>query len=75
MENLKDGRLFSEKYEPRIKRFKPPHKFVFANRWPDFSKLSLDRWVLMDLTMDEPEFEDWPNFTIRTGIHANNITQ
>lgn len=49
LENVKDGRLFSPKYESRMKRFKRPHVLVFMNEDPDMSKLSSDRYVVMDL--------------------------
>lgn len=49
LESVKDGRLFSPKYESRTKRFKPPHVFVFMNESPDMSKLSEDRYSLVDV--------------------------
>ena len=48
LESLKDGRLFSPKYESRTKIFAPPHVFVFMNESPDMEKLSADRYVLID---------------------------
>lgn len=48
LESLKDGRLFSPKYESRMKRFNPPHIFVFMNESPDMEKLSVDRYILVD---------------------------
>lgn len=50
MEDLKNGHLFSGKYESRAKRFNPPHVVVLANKWPEFGNMSLDRWVLFKLT-------------------------
>lgn len=35
MEDLKNGRVFSTKYESGNKYFKPPHVVVFANFVPD----------------------------------------
>lgn len=49
MEDLKNGHLFSAKYESCAKRFNPPHVIVFANTLPEFSKMSLDRWVVYTL--------------------------
>lgn len=48
LESIKDGRLFSSKYESRMKVFKPPHVFVFMNQDPDMEKLSIDRYVFID---------------------------
>ncbi len=49
MEDMKNGRLFSGKYESKNKRFNPPHVVVFANWLPDFDKMSLDRWKIYNL--------------------------
>lgn len=49
LESLKDGRLFSPKYESRTKRFNTPHVFVFMNESPDMEKLSEDRYILVDI--------------------------
>lgn len=44
IEGLKDGLVFSAKYESRYKIFNRPHVIVFANFEPDYSALSSDRW-------------------------------
>lgn len=49
LEDLKNGHLFSGKYESVAKRFNPPHVFVFANWLPDFTCMSLDRWIVYRL--------------------------
>ncbi|KAK3100423.1 hypothetical protein FSP39_019735 [Pinctada imbricata] len=49
LENLKNGMIFSSKYESQVKRFKPAKVAVFANFPPDREKLSADRWVVFDL--------------------------
>lgn len=46
-EAFKDGVFFSGKYESRMVVCKwPPIVLVLANRTPDYSKLSADRWVV-----------------------------
>lgn len=44
LEHLKDGMIFSTKYEATKKIFNTPHVLVFANQEPNRSKLSQDRW-------------------------------
>lgn len=52
MEAFKNGVLFSAKYESQTKIFEPCKVVVFANWMPDLSKLSDDRWEIMNL--DQP---------------------
>ena len=44
IEQLKTGMLCSTKYKGRSLTFNIPHVVIFANREPDFKKLSMDRW-------------------------------
>ena len=43
MEQLKNGRVFSSKYQSGLKYFKRPHVVVFANIYPRFGAFSEDR--------------------------------
>jgi Putative viral replication protein len=44
LEDVKNGRIFSTKYESQMKYFKPPHVVVMMNESPDMTKLSEDRY-------------------------------
>lgn len=50
LEAVKNGRVFSSKYESTTRHFKKPHVVVFANFRPDQSKLSADRWDIRQLS-------------------------
>lgn len=49
IESLKNGCLFSGKYEGTMLRFDSPHVIVFSNEHPAGDELSLDRWVIREL--------------------------
>lgn len=49
LESIKDGRLFSSKYEPVTKRFKSPHLCVMMNEEPDYLALSEDRYDVIEI--------------------------
>jgi len=48
IEKIKDGLLFSGKYESKPVRFNRPHVICFANEMPDRQAVSLDRWKIVD---------------------------
>lgn len=49
LENIKNGIMFSGKYESAMKVFPVPHVVVFANWGPNVEKLSHDRWDLRSI--------------------------
>lgn len=49
LEEVKNGYVFSGKYEARIKRFGPPHVVVAMNEWPNMEMLSNDRYKCIEL--------------------------
>ncbi|OWF34515.1 Master replication protein [Mizuhopecten yessoensis] len=56
IEALKNGRIFSSKYESRIKIFDPAKVICMANFMPDQAKLSADRWMIWGI-LDNDNFE------------------
>lgn len=65
MEQIKDGMIWSPKYESTMKYFKSPHLVVMANQWPDMTKVSLDRWHISELNkgiLTKKKVPDWPIF-------------
>lgn len=49
IEEIKNGHFFSGKYEGCEVLFNPPHLLCFSNFDPDLSKLSKDRWEIIQL--------------------------
>lgn len=49
MEKIKDGLMYSGKYEGGVIRLLPVHLIVFANFEPEKRKLSDDRWNIVEL--------------------------
>lgn len=49
MEQVKDGMFHNSKYEGKMCLFNPPHIFVFCNFAPDTTKMSLDRWHVVQI--------------------------
>lgn len=51
LERIKNGMVFSPKYESGQLLFNPPHIIIFANFPPAFpEKMSQDRWKIVELT-------------------------
>jgi len=49
IESCKNGRVFSSKYESRVKYYGPMHVVVMMNQHPDMTALSEDRYLVIDL--------------------------
>lgn len=63
IESIKNGMIYSSKYEGGQLLFNSPHVIIFSNYPPDESKLSKDRWEI---------FEIVDNFDIKK-YDSNNI--
>lgn len=53
LENLKNGFLYSGKYEGGKCLFPHPHVICFANQKPDMYKMSADRWMIYEIKEQE----------------------
>jgi Putative viral replication protein len=49
-EELKNGYIFAQKYDSMIKKFAVPHVVVMMNEDPDMTKLSADRYKIIEVT-------------------------
>lgn len=49
LEELKNGRVMQTKYESRMQTFRVPHVVVFMNQQPDMTKLSEDRYFIINI--------------------------
>ena len=49
IEAIKNGIFYNTKYESKMITYNSPHVIIFANFFPDITKLSSDRWVIREL--------------------------
>jgi len=50
VESIKNGMIYSPKYESKYKLFNSPHIIVFANEAPQLEQLSIDRWIVKEIS-------------------------
>lgn len=55
IESIKNGLIYSSKYEGGYKYFNSPHVIVFANAPPKWTELSTDRWRVYNIDTENPE--------------------
>lgn len=64
VEAIKDGMVFSTKYESNMCVFNPPHLYILSNELPmDFSALTRDRWNVRKIVGRKLEPVDWDQYT------------
>lgn len=61
IEQLKNGLLYSGKYEGAQCIFPIPHVIVFSNNEPDFTAMSKDRWEVYEIDQDL-KYKHWSEF-------------
>ncbi|WAK45808.1 replication associated protein [Miresoil virus 141] len=52
-EDIKNGLIFSSKYESDVLVFNSPHLIILANWEPDFEQMSEDRWNIVRIEQDD----------------------
>lgn len=57
VESIKSGYLFDDRYKYKRKFIDSPQVFIFTNKYPDLSLLSIDRWQIWKIN-DKLELED-----------------
>lgn len=72
IESVKNGIMYSTKYESKMKCYSPPKVIVFANTEPDKSKMSFDRWVVTRIDPLEPTWYDELDRAFADSVHAHH---
>lgn len=49
IESIKNGVMYSPKYEGGMVKYNPPHILCFSNEKPDTDEMSMDRWRITEL--------------------------
>lgn len=71
LESLKDGFIFSGKYESGAQVFNSPHVVVLCNFLPEIHKMTHDRWRIYDIV--ENKLRDITEKTINTEFDDNSM--
>lgn len=74
-ESLKNGIIIQTKYETCRKVFNPPHVLFFANKYPDPSKWTRDRYVVLcikDGVLESINYEDLPCVDISDNVSSRS---
>ncbi len=62
LENIKDMYFYSGKYEGGMINGNAPHLIVFANKPPDISKMSSDRWEIFYINEKTYKTKKWSGY-------------
>lgn len=73
IESIKDGLIFSAKYDSKMKLFNCPHVVIFANFAPDYESMSADRWVVTQLDSVKPETPKKPSEPSELSEHESIV--
>lgn len=68
IEAIKDGMIFSGKYESKTKVFNSPHVLIMANFMPNLEALSKDRWMIHNLG-EEMTHEEFIAYELHNNIY------
>lgn len=58
IEQLKNGFVYSGKYEGGELAFDPPHVIIFSNQEPEYDKFTKDRWHIIQISGDDISGKD-----------------
>lgn len=75
IEKIKNGMMFSAKYESQTKfsdQYRDSHVICFANDPPDVSKLSMDRWKIYNIVDKKLVPQAPQDFVLTLGIALEN---